>query len=351
MAHQCGFAETVAALGTAFTGAQLGLLRRHADEVIAVFDADAAGQKAAERIEQMMSDALDVQSLGWTVARTGSWRQSDYFPLKVALLPAGHDPDSLLRAEGAPSFQSRLAAARSIFAFVMERALAEEDLASDRGRATAHARAALILTKVPSAEEGSALARLAARELGVDATQLWIEAQRLRASRAGRPAAAEAPVSASKEWGAPSLAERDLLLLLLHVEGARAPLLSCLEDGDLAHPGLRILLAALRRNPAVAGAALMAELDSEAERGLLAGLLLEERNWDGAELELQEFQRRYEIRRRRRQIRNTAQAIARAQAGGDPTPPRLEAELDGLQREARAIRELLLPRPAARPGR
>ena len=33
MAHQHGFTETVAALGTAFTPAQLGLLRRYADEV------------------------------------------------------------------------------------------------------------------------------------------------------------------------------------------------------------------------------------------------------------------------------------------------------------------------------
>src|SRR5712691_9008484 len=41
MAHQHGFGETVAALGTAFTPAQLGLLRRYADEVVALFDADA----------------------------------------------------------------------------------------------------------------------------------------------------------------------------------------------------------------------------------------------------------------------------------------------------------------------
>jgi len=51
MAHQHGFGETVAALGTAFTTAQLGLLRRYADEVLALFDADAAGQKASGRLE------------------------------------------------------------------------------------------------------------------------------------------------------------------------------------------------------------------------------------------------------------------------------------------------------------
>src|SRR5690242_12059684 len=48
MAHQHGFTETVAALGTAFTPAQLATLRRYCDEVVTFFDADAAGQKAAE---------------------------------------------------------------------------------------------------------------------------------------------------------------------------------------------------------------------------------------------------------------------------------------------------------------
>jgi hypothetical protein len=90
--------------------------------------------------------------------------------------------------------------------------------------------------------------------------------------------------------------------------------------------------------------ALMADLPGEAERGLVAGLLLEERSGTEAELELREFQRRYEIRRRRRQLKTVMQSIARAQAAGDPALPRLESELEGLQREARAIRELLLPR-------
>jgi DNA primase len=352
MAHQHGFAEAVAALGTAFTSAQLGLLRRHADEVIAVFDADAAGQRATERIEQMMGEAVDIEALGWSVARTGSYRQAEYFPVKVVVLPAGHDPDSLLRAEGPAPFHSRLDAARSIFAFVMDRALAEEDLATDRGRASAHARAALILSKVPNAEEASALGRRAARALGVDAAQLWFEAQGLRAARAKTPARPETPAApvAPGHWREPALAERDLVLLLLNMEELRERMLSCIEDEDVAHPGLRAVLAALRRNPAATATALLADLPGEAERGLVAGLLLEERSWAEAEAELHEFQRRYEMRRRRRQLKTGLQAIARAQAAGDPALPRLETELEGLKREARAIRELLLPRSATGPG-
>src|SRR5207249_1020746 len=54
MAHQHGFTGTVAALGTAFTPAQLTLLRRYCDEVVTFFDADAAGQKAAARAEELL---------------------------------------------------------------------------------------------------------------------------------------------------------------------------------------------------------------------------------------------------------------------------------------------------------
>src|SRR6266404_8588803 len=174
MAHQHGFIETVAALGTAFTAAQLSLLRRYADEV---------GQKATSRLEDMLTDVMDLRNLGWSVSRTGSFEKTGYFPIKVAVLPEGHDPDSLLRAEGAPALQSRLDAARSILDFVLERALGEEDLTTPRGRSTAHARVALILSRVPNAEEATALAREAARKLGVDATQLWIEAQQLQGAR------------------------------------------------------------------------------------------------------------------------------------------------------------------------
>src|SRR5256885_14320459 len=54
MAHQHGFTETVAALGTSFTAAQLALLRRYCDDAVLFFDADAAGRKAAERAQELL---------------------------------------------------------------------------------------------------------------------------------------------------------------------------------------------------------------------------------------------------------------------------------------------------------
>jgi DNA primase len=353
MAHQHGFVETVAALGTAFTPAQLALLRRYADEVVTVFDADAAGQKAAARAEDLMDDVGELRDLGWSVARAGGGGRPAYFAVKVAVLPPGHDPDSLLRADGASAFRSRLDEARGILSFVMAQALEAEDLRTERGRATAHARAALILSKVTDAEEATALARQASLALGVDPTQLWIEARQLRGARArqsrfdhGGPAT---PSPSATGWPAPTLAERDLVALLVHRAEARAALLPCLDDDDMSHPGLRAIVAALREAPGVEPEAVLAALAGEAERGLLAGLLVEEREWPHLDRQIGEIRHRLDIRRRKRRIREVSQSIARAQATGDPAPPGLATELDDLQREARAVRELSLGRPGGQP--
>ena len=48
-AHQAGFTETVATLGTALTEDQVDLLRRYGDEIILLFDSDSAGEAAADR--------------------------------------------------------------------------------------------------------------------------------------------------------------------------------------------------------------------------------------------------------------------------------------------------------------
>src|SRR5262245_868565 len=205
MAHQHGFDETVAALGTAFTPAQLALLRRHADEVVALFDADAAGQKAASRLEELMTDGPDIQSMGWSVARTGGFARANGFSVRVAVLPTGHDPDSLLRAEGADALRQRLEAARPLLSFVLDKVFAAEDASTPRGRAAAHARVALLLSKVQSADEATTLSQEAARRLGVDATQLWIEAQQAQGARARAHRSDPAPAAGSASWPPPSL--------------------------------------------------------------------------------------------------------------------------------------------------
>jgi DNA primase len=346
MAHQYGFTETVAALGTAFTGAQLGLLRRYCDEVITFFDADEAGKKAAERAEELLEPS--GAGVAWAVNRGGSFESSSGLRLKVALLPAGHDPDSFLRTEGPGAFQQRIAQAKSLLAYALERVFEEENPVSPKGRATAFARIALILSKASDSQEGITLAREAALKLGVDSTQLWIEAQRLQGALWAK--SPKARVEGSPATGTPGppppAAERDLLALLLNVTEARVDLLPLLEAEDLAHPGLGTLLKALKARPEASPEALMPELPGESERGLLAAFLVEDQAWADPARLIQEYRKRYEIRHRLRRIHEVAQAIARAQAAGDPSLAELEAELRELERQAREVRELAGGRPA-----
>ncbi|HSW44479.1 MAG TPA: DNA primase [Phycisphaerae bacterium] len=90
MAHQAGFTETVATLGTAMTDAHAALLRRYADRVILVFDSDEAGQRAAERaVSVTLSSGLDV------------W---------MARVPEGKDPCDYILAAGAEAFEAVLRA-------------------------------------------------------------------------------------------------------------------------------------------------------------------------------------------------------------------------------------------------
>ena len=88
---QFGIDFAVATLGTALTGQHLDRLSRQTAQVIVCFDGDQAGCTAAKRALDTMLPFL-----------------SDEFSIRFLFLPDGHDPDSLVRAEGTDAFLSRL---------------------------------------------------------------------------------------------------------------------------------------------------------------------------------------------------------------------------------------------------
>jgi DNA primase len=97
MAHQHGFEETVAALGTSLTENHAEILRRYVPRVIMLFDADTAGDRAAER-----AIGIAVQS------------QLDVF---LAHLPDGLDPCDFLTARSTEEFEGCLNSAVSALEF------------------------------------------------------------------------------------------------------------------------------------------------------------------------------------------------------------------------------------------
>ncbi len=107
---EAGIKNVVAPQGTAFTENQARLLKRFVSEVVLCFDADAAGKKAAERsLDALLQNDLIV---------------------RVAEMPSGEDPDSLVRHEGKEAFERRIAAARDFFDYWIERETAGVDLSS-----------------------------------------------------------------------------------------------------------------------------------------------------------------------------------------------------------------------------
>lgn len=95
--HQAGEDGAVAPLGTALTEEQLGELWHLHPEPVLCFDGDAAGARAAARAAAVALPLLAPD-------RT----------LRLATLPAGEDPDTLVRRQGAGGFRAVIEAARPL---------------------------------------------------------------------------------------------------------------------------------------------------------------------------------------------------------------------------------------------
>ena len=91
---QAGFSGAVAPLGTALTEEQMGELWHLSPMPVLCFDGDAAGARAAARAAEL---ALPLLAPDKT--------------LKLATLPAGEDPDSLVRRQGKAGFDAVLESA------------------------------------------------------------------------------------------------------------------------------------------------------------------------------------------------------------------------------------------------
>jgi DNA primase len=335
MAHQHGFAETVAALGTAFTPAQLGILRRYCDEVVTFFDADAAGQKAAERAAELLEPSALAPT--WGVNRAGALETAGGFRVKVALLSDDHDPDTFLRAHGAGAFRERIARSRSLLAYALDRAIADADgTGGARARQNGFARAALMLAKVADAQEAAELSREAALKLGVDPTQLWIEAQKLQSALA-RPLRPVAAPAASTE-GKPTPRERDLVRLLLQSTEARGMLLPVLEEGDVKHAPLAAIVGALARRPDGPAEALLTDLPDDASRGVLAEMLVVDAEPGAVADLIRQFATHLEREHRLRRQRALTRTIS--ESGKDGTAGLPHGEYAALHEHSKVVYEL-----------
>ena len=119
--QRAGVEEAVATCGTALADGHLRLLTKFAQRVVLAYDADVAGQAAAERIQD--------------------WERRYGVDVRVAALPAGDDPADVARRDPA-LLQRAIAEAQPLVGFQLARHFGRADLASPEGRVRA-ARGAL----------------------------------------------------------------------------------------------------------------------------------------------------------------------------------------------------------------
>jgi DNA primase len=129
---QYGIRYACATLGTATTSEHLKRLARLSTEVVFCFDGDRAGRAAAWRALENALPALHGAQ-----------------QLRFLFLPEGHDPDSLVRAEGREAFEARLPQALPLSEFFVQRLAEQVDVGSVDGRARMAELARSLLARMP----------------------------------------------------------------------------------------------------------------------------------------------------------------------------------------------------------
>ena len=125
MAHQAGFDNVVASLGTALTPGQVALLTRYTNRIALAYDVDPAGEKAG---------TLGVTSLAGLIGQL----QSDTSGVKledvrVARLPDGKDPDEVVRASPT-DWETAIARAKPLVEYLIDHHAGRFDLKTMSGR-------------------------------------------------------------------------------------------------------------------------------------------------------------------------------------------------------------------------
>jgi len=128
---QFGIENAVATLGTATTPHHVHTLLRQTDRIVFCFDGDAAGRRAAWRALENALESL-----------------RDDATLAFLFLPAEHDPDSFVRAEGAAAFSKAALTATPLASFLIQELSGHHALDSAEGRAAFVHEAAPLVTRI-----------------------------------------------------------------------------------------------------------------------------------------------------------------------------------------------------------
>ncbi len=193
-AHEHGYSNVVASMGTSLTERQVALLKRYTRNVILALDADAAGGEATLRGVQVVATAADHEYVpvpNWRgVIR---YQDSLVADIRVLTMPAGRDPDDVIRSS--PELWPELVrAAKPVLDHLFDATAARHDLTSPRERSAAAAELLPLIAAVTDRVVQSHYLQRLARIAQTDEATLRLDMrQPARSSRrdAGGPSAGE----------------------------------------------------------------------------------------------------------------------------------------------------------------
>jgi DNA primase len=314
-----GVQNIVAPQGTAFTDQHARIIKRYVDEVVLCFDSDEAGQNAAVRsLDHLLASGLAV---------------------RVAVVPAPHDPDSFIKANGGEAFRQLVENAEGYFDYYLNRLCGTNDGNSDKGRNAILRGMAEAVHKTGNVVLMDKYAQKTALRLGVSPEAVRAEFSKFKVQGSGfkveEAESSEPPVEPEEEMPRPSDKEFWLLkLLLLHDELAGWLALH-LDVNWIAHPGVRQIVA--QRLAAQANetwrnlAAFLDECESPEMRALVTEAVAEDRKLPNPDRQLADvatFLRNQFIDR---------QITASIQRASQPETP--EAERMELLRQQQELRQ------------
>lgn len=255
-----GVQNVVAPQGTAFTSEHARILKRYVEEVVLCFDSDTAGQNAAVRsLDHLLASGLAV---------------------RVAVVPAPHDPDSFIKASGGSAFKTLVEKAEGFFDYYLNRLCLENDVTTDKGRLAILRDMGVAVHKTGNVVLIDKYAQKTALRLGVSPEAVSTEFKKRR------PSAGPVETAPEPEGGAPTLAPPSpqelwlLKLLFLHedlVGWALAQLDPEWLQDNLARQVVAERLAAHRNQSWSSLAGFLSQLEQPEARSLVTEVTVQER--------------------------------------------------------------------------
>ncbi|MEM7031682.1 MAG: DNA primase [Chloroflexota bacterium] len=181
-AHQQGFKNVVAQMGTALTEDQLKLLKRQTETFILALDADKAGGAATMRGINTAREVLDEVVPVPTARGLIRYESRLSVDMRVAILPQGKDPDDLLR-EDKQAWQQLLDEALPLVDYFIRQTAAELNLDDIKGRTKAVQEILPVIREIKNAVEQDHYLRQLASLVKIDERTLRQELQRTSPSQ------------------------------------------------------------------------------------------------------------------------------------------------------------------------